>query len=60
MCYHIYIKKIRKGEIIVSYKKLSLDVLNGDVFASVIVKFKEEIGILMEEMGKKDCLRRMG
>lgn len=36
-----------------SYKKLSLDVLNGDVFASVIVKFKEEIGILMEEMGEK-------
>lgn len=36
-----------------SYKKLSLDVLNGDVFASVIVKFKEEIGILMEEKGEK-------
>ena len=39
---------------IVAYNKLSLDVLNGDVFASVIVKFKEEIGILMEEKrGKK-------
>lgn len=36
-----------------SYKKLSLDVPNGDVFASVIVKFKEETGILMEEMGEK-------
>lgn len=36
-----------------SYKKLSLDVLNGDVFASVIVKFKEETEILMEEIGEK-------
>ena len=36
-----------------SYKKLSLDVLNGDVFASVIVKFKEETEILMEEKGEK-------
>ena len=42
-----------EAEIIVSYKKLSLDVLNGDVFASVIVKFKEETEILMEEMGEK-------